>query len=107
MRDTFSLIWVIAAVGVAAAIISGIAHMKIRKIDDIKAPPREADAACHMDLAALGRTLPYVPMSFHERMAAHRILRQAYAETDDERCRQLGGYILQRFYARNLHGESL
>jgi hypothetical protein len=70
-------------------------------------PPRAAETACHMDLEAIGRTLPYVPMTFHERIAAHRQLRMAYAETDDRVCREIGGGIVRRFVLRNVHGERL
>ena len=67
-------------------------------------PPRAAETACHMDLAALGRTLPYVPMNTHERLAAHRWLRWAYATPDDAHCRRIGGMIVARFILRNAHG---
>jgi hypothetical protein len=64
-------------------------------------PPRAAETACHMDLEAIGRTLPYVPLSPRERKAAHRLLRQAYNEVDDKRCREIGGTIIYRFVSTN------
>jgi hypothetical protein len=96
---------VLFAAGVVALAAAGVLTlMPASKHAALSPPPRAAETACHMDLAALGRTLPFVPMSTHERLAAHRILRQAYTETDDEQCRKKGGYILERFYGRNLHG---
>jgi hypothetical protein len=108
MKFGNALIWTLIAAGIAAGIIGLTVVIKSRTAPErVVMPARTADTACHMDLEALGRTLPYVPMVFHERIAAHWALRQAYAEPDDQRCRQIGGGIVRRFVLRNVHGERL
>jgi hypothetical protein len=104
---TVLAIRIVAAVAIVATIggvtllfLSGSKHAA-------PIPPTVAATVCHYDLAALGRTLPFVPLSTHDRKAAHRWLRRAYAETDAHKCRRIAGMIVFRFISQNPELRSL
>jgi hypothetical protein len=88
----------VAAVAVSAFLVgAGLTLMvKPERQRLVLPPPRAAETACHLDLRALQVTLPYVPISTHERKAAHTLLRAAYREPDDQKCREKAGLIVER-----------